>query len=296
MHKYAPTYSSRLYSNHAISRVLPIFALFFLLSFSAPFSLGAESLLASSSSAKVFQLNTKTDSLLLGSGSVLVGGAYGLQYLLGTTSAPSTLPLLDTTDINWFDRQLMHSYDKTLDVASDVLLGFSCIIPGAFAFSSQSDLGTVGVMYLESLLLSYGLKELGKTLFPRTRPYMYFDGYPTEALSDGDYQRSLPSGHTTTAFTSAAFTSYVFNSYYPDSAWKLPVALGVYGVATTIAILRVTSGNHFATDVLAGALIGTVSGILVPWLHKTHAKDSIANNLLSHMIILSDGLFFRFSV
>lgn len=54
---------------------------------------------------------------------------------------------------------------------------------------------------------------------------------------------------------------------YPDSPWRTPVVAGAYAVAAAAASLRVASGSHFLTDVLAGAALGTLSGWLVPVLH-----------------------------
>ena len=40
-----------------------------------------------------------------------------------------------------------------------------------------------------------------------------------------------------------------------------------YSLATATALLRIMSGNHFMTDVLSGALLGTIWGIGVPMVH-----------------------------
>ena len=69
------------------------------------------------------------------------------------------------------------------------------------------------------------------------------------------------------AFASAGFVSYVFSRYYPDSKWKAPIIAASYSLAATTAVLRIMSGNHFMTDVLAGALLGTLWGIGIPMLH-----------------------------
>jgi undecaprenyl-diphosphatase len=42
------------------------------------------------------------------------------------------------------------------------------------------------------------------------------------------------------------------------------VTITSYALALATAALRVGSGNHFLSDVVAGALIGTVSGIVIP--------------------------------
>jgi len=38
----------------------------------------------------------------------------------------------------------------------------------------------------------------------------------------------------------------------------------------------VFSGNHFLSDVLAGAAIGSVYGYLIPWLHLRKDSDRVA--------------------
>ena len=102
----------------------------------------------------------------------------------------------------------------------------------------------------------------------RTEEYM--------ALFDKDHIsspfQSFPSGHTTLAFTGAAYTSYVFSKYNPSSSWKWPVIISSYALASAVGISRVASGNHFITDVLCGAAIGTCCGFVVPFLHTLNAK------------------------
>ena len=63
---------------------------------------------------------------------------------------------------------------------------------------------------------------------------------------------SFPSGHTTEAFALAA----VISSHY-DDAW---VGYTAYGIAGLVGLARTYHDAHFASDVLAGAMIGTVVG------------------------------------
>ena len=126
---------------------------------------------------------------------------------------------------------------------------------------------TIGTMYLETILIANGIKEWTKLLVYRPRPYMYFDDYPQEKVEDGDWNCSFPSGHTTLAFAGAAFTTMVFCQCFPDSKWKYAVAGGAFGIAAVTGGLRMASGNHFLTDVLVGAVIGTACGFAVPYMH-----------------------------
>jgi hypothetical protein len=66
---------------------------------------------------------------------------------------------------------------------------------------------------------------------------------------------SFPSGHTTEAFAVAS----VIASHY-DAPWIKYVS---YGSATLVAYARIHHQAHFLSDVTAGALIGTVTGLAV---------------------------------
>lgn len=64
---------------------------------------------------------------------------------------------------------------------------------------------------------------------------------------------SFPSGHTTAAFAMA----YVYGSKYPR--WRIPIYLG----AISVGLARIYLGRHYPSDVLAGAAVGTLGGILI---------------------------------
>ncbi len=182
----------------------------------------------------------------------------------------SLLPLsaytpLDKSSVNSFDRFFMTEYSSTQDTAATVLDITLAATPLLTAFSGEKRLGTTAVMYAETFALAWGAKELLKYAVNRERPYLYFNNPPDDRKDD--WEKSFPSGHTTLAFASAAFTAYTFNRYNPESRWRLPVTLGVYTLAAATAVLRVTSGSHFVTDVLAGAALGTLIGFAVPYLH-----------------------------
>lgn len=178
----------------------------------------------------------------------------------------------DKSNVNKFDQLFMQPYSKTLDRTGDVLTATTMLAPLVLLSTPKKEWLTEGVMYAEACLFSFGCEEIGKLCVDRVRPYMYFDGYPQDEVEDGDYLNAWPSAHTTMAFTSAAFTTYVFAKYYPDSPWRFAVAGGVYSLAAATAALRMASGNHFATDVLSGVAIGTLSGLVIPYLHTLAAK------------------------
>ena len=182
---------------------------------------------------------------------------------------------LDPADVNPFDRTVMMPYSKPL---SDVSLGIgfaAALTPAVLFVEPASEYLTIGVMYAEALVLSFGTKELIKHLVTRERPYMYDPDTPQSLVESDKHDKSFLSGHTTYAFTGAAFASYVFCKYNPESKWRIPVIAASFSLATATAALRVASGNHFMTDVIAGALLGTAIGIAVPALHTLLADKDI---------------------
>ena len=191
--------------------------------------------------------------------------------LFQAVAAPS-LPL-DPNDVNGFDRAFMNPYNEVLDKTALGIGAVAVLMPAVLLAQPTDQYLTIGVMYLETMAVAYGAKELVKLVVERPRPCMYFDDYPQSLVDNGKWNESFLSGHTTLAFAGASFASYVFAKYNPDSKWKWPVIATSYALAGSVAALRVASGNHFATDVLAGALLGTVIGIGVPALHTLLAGD-----------------------
>lgn len=188
--------------------------------------------------------------------------------------ASSAFPL-DPQEVNSFDRPFMAPYSKTLDDLSLVPAIAVALSPAVLLTQPSSEYLTIGLMYIESFAITYGSKELIKYLVHRERPYMYDVNTPMSLVQDEEHNESFLSGHTALAFNGASFASYVFCKYNPDSKWKIPVIAASYSLAAATAAMRVASGCHFVTDVLAGAALGTVIGIAVPALHTLLANENV---------------------
>jgi membrane-associated phospholipid phosphatase len=63
---------------------------------------------------------------------------------------------------------------------------------------------------------------------------------------------AFPSGHSAQAFAIASAVSM-----HADNPW---VGAGAYGLAGLVALSRLETRDHFSSDVLAGAMVGTVIG------------------------------------
>jgi undecaprenyl-diphosphatase len=203
------------------------------------------------------------------------GAAIGLNlvpFIVDKTAGAPELPPFDPATVWGFDRAFMAPYNGSLDTLSDITQFAAFFAPAALAAAPVGDWVTIGTMYLETALLAWGLKETGKTLIARARPYLYAEGYPDDSDTREDWFDSFPSGHTSMAFAGAGFASYTFAAYFPDSPWRWVVIGGSYGFALSTAILRVASGSHFASDVIVGALVGSAVGFVVPMLHRVRVS------------------------
>jgi undecaprenyl-diphosphatase len=222
-----------------------------------------------------YRLSLPVDAALLGGAAALLLPAFALDGVPFDTASRPDLP-----EVNRFDRWSAHGYRKNVDRAGTAAQFASMAAPLALLAVPAADRATLGAMYAESVALAYGCKELAKTLVARKRPYTYYpDHQPFDAPEDG--ANSFFSGHTTLAFNGAAFASAVFAEYYPDSPARIPVAAGSFALAAATGALRVASGCHFLSDVLAGALVGSATGFLVPLAHRTNRRDAACGRGLS---------------
>lgn len=207
----------------------------------------------------------------------VLAAAVLIIILFSSALSAETVPSfpLSREEVNGFDRLFMQNYSGKMDKAATVLEIASLLTPAVLLTESSDQYVTIGVMYMETALIAWGTRTLLKTISDRPRPYMYYGDYPQASVDSGDWNKSFPSGHALMSFAGASFASYVFCKYNPESKWKIPVIAASYTLASATAALRVASGNHFMTDVISGALIGTAIGLGVPALHTLFAdKDA----------------------
>jgi undecaprenyl-diphosphatase len=91
-----------------------------------------------------------------------------------------------------------------------------------------------------------------KRIVHLARPYVSLDDAKKIVSENGDYL-SFPSGHTT-IFFAIAMAIYFFNKKWGIIAFV---------IAALVGIARIYVGVHWPLDVVAGALIGILSGIIV---------------------------------
>ena len=172
---------------------------------------------------------------------------------------------------NWLDETFQYSYDASLSTVSDVTLALCATSPALFGLAApSSDWLEIGIGYSGTFLASYGMGSVLKSTFERARPYV---GQSSRPLDTSEDYESFPSRHSLVAFSSAAYTQALFMLKYSDSPYRTAMTLTTWTLAVTTAILRVASGNHYVSDVLSGAAIGSALGFAGPFLTSLFFKD-----------------------
>jgi len=165
---------------------------------------------------------------------------------------------------------------RVLDAAAFIggpgSVGIEAAMWGAGRVWKNKNLATDGETAFEAAALSGVATYLVKGLAGRARPYL--DSTRANNFSFGrgistseDYQ-SFSSEHTAAAFAFAtAMTARLSARHSPSVKWAAPV---MYGIATLTGVARVYRHDHWASDCLFGAAIGTVSGLVSERWHERH--------------------------
>ena len=135
--------------------------------------------------------------------------------------------------------------------------------------------------------LSQGLSSLITFVIKRVmqipRPSVIFNelGIELPVVNGVDlhHSRSFPSGHTTTAFATFFVLAVIIKNKYIKLLCLIIAILGGYS--------RIYLSQHFITDVLAGALIGLLSAIIISPIF--YEKQWGNNNLIKTIKNISYG-------
>jgi membrane-associated phospholipid phosphatase len=170
------------------------------------------------------------------------------------------------------DREAQQNRSRFTDRVSDATtslggawasnLGVGYLVAGYVA--RNWDLRETGREVLEAGLLSHLLdKWILKRAFGRERP---FESDGETRFHPGSSHDSFPSGHATQAFSLASVVAM------RAKGWVIPTI--AYTAATLVAFDRVNDRVHFASDVAAGAVLGTAIGRFIVARHRAAQAQS----------------------
>jgi membrane-associated phospholipid phosphatase len=159
-------------------------------------------------------------------------------------------------------------------------------------FTKSETLADIGWHGTEAILLSSAVTSTLKGILGRARPYVSKDTNPhdfqllrgfgggtkIQDYGSGDYQ-SFPSGHTTTAFAAASAVTAEIQRVRPGAVWIAAPIL--YGGATLVGLSRMYHNNHWASDVVLGAAVGTFGGLKVVRYSHLHPDNKLDRFMLN---------------
>jgi len=214
---------------------------------------------------------------------VLTGVGFGVSLASGLIPpVPSRWRSTNQLD-EWGRRTLSPTtYDEgrwAQDV-SDVLLSLNIAFPlvvdsliVAYWYRKSPEVAQqIALISAEAFAVTSMLQGTTAGFASRERPYGRDcgDSIPSELdhCEEDRRYRSFFSGHASVSFTMAATTC---SHHLRHDLFGSPLADGLTcGVAVssaaTVAMMRVVGKQHYLTDVMTGALVGTLSGVGVPWL------------------------------
>jgi membrane-associated phospholipid phosphatase len=118
-----------------------------------------------------------------------------------------------------------------------------------------------GIALLYSFLISGIAVQVIKNLVSAPRPKLFFEAGQYLHFIDGvslANNSSFPSGHTATAFAIATVIVVMMK----DKSWQLLILIAT----VLVGYSRIYLAQHFLLDVMIGAMIGSVSGVLAVYL------------------------------
>jgi membrane-associated phospholipid phosphatase len=155
----------------------------------------------------------------------------------------------------------------------------------------DSKLKDLGWHTTEAAIAGAAITEVLKGIIGRSRPYVSADTNPHDFHFMGGFtssaRSSFPSGHVTIAFAAAAAASSEVSREWPRLKWIVGPIL--YGGASFVALARMYQSQHWASDVVLGAGIGTFAGLKVVRYTHAHPDNWIDKILLSTHVTPTPG-------
>lgn len=166
------------------------------------------------------------------------------------------------------------------------LLGYSAY--GLGLVTGSASLTRVGVYTAASVIASSHITDALKGLAGRERPWAATnsDEFRGGRGFKDDNWTSFPSGHATVAFAAAtAFVDGSRQAWPHEPGFVAPVA---YGAATAVALARVYGQAHWASDVVAGAAVGTFTARFIVRAAAAHPGNWLEKIAVHGALSLDD--------
>ncbi len=135
-------------------------------------------------------------------------------------------------------------------------VGFGVLLFWVFGRDKKKELRMLIGVFLAGILSRFIFTEIIRYFYNRPRPFEVLQN--VHQLIQHEAGGSFPSGHA--AFFFALATGIFFYRKW----WGVLF----YALALAIGLARVAAGLHWPSDILAGAVVGIFSAILINFLFK----------------------------
>jgi membrane-associated phospholipid phosphatase len=180
--------------------------------------------------------------------------------------------------------QALATFVRTTAAPGSYVIGTTMYLTGRVADNRK--LASLGLHGVEALLVGEATGMVLKGVVGRQRPFVTPQNAKSYKLgrgfTGGNPYRSFPSGHSVAAFAAAAAVTAETSRNDPSSTWY--VAPVMYGGAALVGISRMYNNQHWASDVLIGAGIGTFAGLKVVRFNDAHPGNRADRLFLSGSI------------
>ncbi|MDB4937373.1 MAG: hypothetical protein JWP87_4345 [Labilithrix sp.] len=187
----------------------------------------------------------------------------------------------------WLRRKLIWKSTNAAATASSVIdyfiepLAMMGLTAGAAGYDKAIGGFPVDALLItEATVIAADLNQIAKFAFARERPFVHYLPRAPEAVraltdSPSDDNLSFFSGHTTLAFALATSTGTITTM----RGYRLAPVVWATGLslATSVGYLRIAADKHYFSDVMVGAIVGSIVGIGVPLLFHSPASSDAAN-------------------
>ena len=166
-----------------------------------------------------------------------------------------------------------------------LMVSFNASASSSDNWETLSDVGAFGLVGAALALPAYkhdweGFRQAGYSVVSASIAGLAGKALIDEDRPDNSGNDSFPSNHTANAFAAATTLDIRYG-------WK--AGFPAYGIATLVGIGRVQADKHYWKDVIAGALIGSLSGWaftdpfdssiqVVPWAGRHETGLTISKN------------------
>jgi membrane-associated phospholipid phosphatase len=134
---------------------------------------------------------------------------------------------------------------------------------------NNKDLKQKAAYTAATILLNTATTTLLKNVVKRERPYNVYTGIFPDKI-ESDY--SFPSGHTSSAFATATSLAITTKKWY--------IAVPAFAWSASVGYSRIYLGQHYPSDVIMGALVGTSSAFVCHWASKQLLKRNKSKSFI----------------